>query len=262
VAQPQTTAPRAGTAMAEHEDPAEVLFWATDRLQMPASQRTAVTGFEDTLRENQNETTTAFGSMFRAIANQVRAGSIDPSRIEAEESAAISALQVHVSKEADALNGLHGELDAGQRATVVSMAQSRESGRTEAQPGTGAAAGMPSAESERRKLDAMTRMLSLDTTQQQQIFSIMQAQAPAANMAQERRQRMERVVDGFQAVSFDARTLLPTPAQLGDMVRQGIQRHLAFLNQVLLVLRPDQREKLAASIESGGMHDQANPRTQ
>jgi hypothetical protein len=69
----------------------------------------------------------------------------------------------------------------------------------------------------------------------------------------ERKRRMDLLLRAFENDPFDVRTAVPAPSSPpADMIREGIEREAAFLSKLLSILRPDQREKLASRIESGG----------
>jgi hypothetical protein len=74
--------------------------------------------------------------------------------------------------------------------------------------------------------------------------------------AEEQQRRLDTILSGFASDTFDARSVLPAAAQIADMVRQHTDREVAWLTKLVPILRPDQREKLAASIESRGVRGQ------
>ena len=161
VSAPQATmVPSSPRPQAEHVrgggDPAEALLWATDQIQLPDLQRTTVRSLEDQLSDNQKDTVAAFTAMRRDLAAQVRAGSVDATRVQSDETAAISALQAHVAKEADILNNLHNALDDAQRRAAVAAVRAKESGRTEAKAGTAQAPAMPSDDMTHATIDRLT----------------------------------------------------------------------------------------------------------
>ena len=249
---PQPASPRTDA------DPAEALLWATDQMQLPDVQRIAVRGLEEQLQASRKQTMIAFEAMRHDVAQQVRAGTIDPAQAQTDESMAVTALQTHVAKEADILNGLHGELDASQRTSAVAAVRAKQSGRTEAQGGAGGAPSTTTGEDVARgRVDRLTRDLGLDAAQVQQLESVMGGQSATRMMdAEERERRLETILSGFESGTFDARSLLPPATQIADMVRQRTDREVALLTKLVPILRPDQREKLAASIESRGVRDQ------
>ena len=257
---PGTTA---ATAAPPHEergerggaDPTNALLRATDGLQLTDAQKATIHSLEEQLEANERDTGAAFKALRSNLAAQVRAGAIDQARVQADENTAAAALQTHIAKEADTINGLHGALDPSQRKAAVAAVRAKQAGHVEAQPGAGTAP--PSAdEIAKKRLDRMTRELGLDAAQQQQVASLLAAQpAPKEPHGDERRHRMDALLTAFEADTFDAKTAVPAPPMApGDMIREGTDREVAFLTKLLPILRPDQREKLASGMESHGMH--------
>jgi Spy/CpxP family protein refolding chaperone len=253
--------------MVPGSDPAGALLWAADQMQLPEMQRTSIRGLEDQLVASRKQTMNAFEGIHADLAAQIRAGSMNPTKIQSDEGAAVSAVQSHMSKEADILNGLHGVLDGTQRRAAVAAVRARMSGRTEAQAGTAAQGGTSGGETmsdqdmANKKLEHLTRKLDLDANQQQQVGAIIaQEQRPEgmSTMMEERQRRMDAILAGFESDSFDARTLMPPASAIGDMVQMTTNRHVDFLTKIVPILRPEQREKLAMTIERGetpGQHE-------
>ncbi len=72
-------------------------------------------------------------------------------------------------------------------------------------------------------------------------------------MSEEGKKRMEAVLTAFEADVFDAKKvdLLGSP---GKTPHEGLEKDTKFLSQLLPILTPEQREKLAAQREHSGMH--------
>jgi hypothetical protein len=104
------------------------------------------------------------------------------------------------------------------------------------------------------RLDRLTRDLALDADQQRRVAALLAAQ-PAAERAFHAgaRQRFDAALNAFPTETFDARITVQTTASPLAMVREHVRRKVAFLAELLPMLRPDQRDKLASTIE---MRDQ------
>ena len=249
--------PEAHERRGEHgADPTNALLDATKGVQLTDAQKTKLHSLEEQLEANERDTGEAFRAQRTALAAQVRAGAIDLTKVQADESAAGTALQAHITKEADTLNGLHAVLDPSQRKAVVAAVRGRRGERAEGRSGAEHTA--PSADTiAKKRLDHMTRALGLDAAQQKQVASLL-ASEPAAQepKGEDRGRRMDALLTAFEADSFDAKTAVPGPSvSPSDMIRARTDREVAFLSKLLPVLRPDQREKLAAEMEGGGKHD-------
>jgi hypothetical protein len=237
-------------------DPTNALLQATDGLQLTDAQKATIHSLEEQLEANEKDTGAAFKALRSDLAAQVRAGAIDQAKVQADEGAAATALQAHIAKEADTINGLHAALDPSQRKAAVAAVRARQSGRAEAQPGARNAAS--SEDIAKRRLAHLTRELGLDDAQQQQqVASLLAAQpAPKEPRMEERQHRMDVLLTAFEADTFDAKTAVPAPAvSPADTIREGTDREVAFLSKLLPILKPDQRDKLATSMETRGMRD-------
>jgi len=96
-------------------DPTNALLQATTELKLTDAQKSTIHALEEQLESNEKDTGAAFEALRADLAAQVRAGTMDKAKVQADESAALSALQAHIAKEADTLNGLHAALDSSQR---------------------------------------------------------------------------------------------------------------------------------------------------
>lgn len=252
-AQPQAQATRVQHGAA---DPTHALLHATDGMPLSDPQKATVQSLEQQLKSNERDTGAAFQTFRSDLAAQVRSGAIDPTKVQIDQSAASTALQAHVAKEADTLNGLHAALEPSQRkAAVAEVRAARQAAGTEDAKGAAPDAGMPSAQDiARMRQERMTRELGLDAAQQQQVASLLASQpAPSEGpmkMMEEHRHRTDALLNAFESDTFDARTASPTPpTTAAQMVREGTDQEVAFLSRLLPILRPDQRDRLATNME-------------
>jgi hypothetical protein len=185
----------------------------------------------------------AFRVMREHLAAQVRVGVIDPAQVQADENVATRALAAHQSQAVFALNSLHALLVPEQRVWVAAVVRAEQPGLTEAQPRPGLEEGMTD------RLDRLTRELTLDPGQQQQVAALLSAEAPAGPAHHfDARRRFDAALSAFPTVTFDARTVAPKTESLGTMVHEHLQRRLDFLTNLIPILRPDQRDRLASII--------------
>jgi len=151
------------TERGEHgADPTNALLQAANDLKLTDAQKSTIHALEEQLESNEKDTGAAFKALRADLAAQVRAGAIDKAKVQAAESAALNALQVHIAKEADTLNGLHAALDSSQRKAAVAAVRSRASG--EPQPGVEPSSAPSAEDAAKRRLEHMTRELGLDDT--------------------------------------------------------------------------------------------------
>jgi Spy/CpxP family protein refolding chaperone len=226
-------------------DAASALLSAAEQLSLGEPRRSTVRTLEENVEASGRAIASAFQMLHADLAAAVRTGNIDPAKVQADETVLANAVQTHTVQEVDALNGLHAILNPSERETAVAEVRSGQSGRAEEQAG-----GQPGKSREAR-LDRLTRELGLDHDQRQRVSALLSASpasGPDYRAALER--RFDDVLNGFSSDHFDARTTIqasaPSPA---EMIRQRVQQETAFLSQLIPILRPDQREKLATNLE-------------
>jgi hypothetical protein len=226
-------------------DPAAALLRGADRLSLRRSQETAVSTLEEDLRASGLEVGGAFRAMRTELAAEVRAGAIDPARVQADESAVTDALQAQLTHEIRILNRLHATLGSSQRAAAVATVRAEQPGRTEAMPEA------PSGRSAR--LDRLTRELRLDSNQQQRVAALLSKEQLGPRAHPKRTNRFDRLISAFARDEFEAgATLRAIAPSEPAMIQTRVQNETALLSRLLPILRVDQRQELASKIEIYG----------
>jgi hypothetical protein len=222
--------------------PVGMLFHAARELDLSAAQRATVDQLQQQLH-GDHPARAEHQAVHAALVEGVRAGAIDLGKIAPLQTAATQARQAHAQREAAALNGLWAALQPAQRQAVVAAVRERE-GR---HAGHGQRAGSGWQDHRAAHLGAE---LGLDATQQQSVESILASNRPSPAAMEARhaamKQRTEALLTAFAGDAFDAGKLdLSPPA---DAMGPGHLRP-EVLAQIVPLLRADQREKLAASME-------------
>jgi len=262
---PVAGAPTIGTAVPEAEmqkhraDPTSALLDATNDLELSPTQKDRIRALDERHRINEREVAGAARTLHADLAAQVRAGQGGASKIRADEAGLVSALEAHIAKESDVLNGLHAVLDPSQRRSAAASARatlgstrSKLAASAEQQPGM--AHGESPQGVTKRKLDRLTRELDLDAAQQQQVAKWLSERSGPMNRDHGAKWRhMDALVTAFEGDTFDAKTKIPP--NIAAEVHEHIDRKVAFLSVLVPILRPEQREKLAANIEKRTFHE-------
>lgn len=223
----------------------------TDAISLNDSQKAMLHGQREKLEASKRSIETAVRGLRTDLANQVRLGAIDRAKVQADESAVVNAFRYHGQEEADVLETLHASLAPTDRSDIVAAARAERPGMAERQPNQGPWQGQSASERQKEHVDRLTRDLDLDAQQQQQVSSIFNSQPPPENWREEHAQRVDALLDAFQSDTFDARTAVPlASSSVPEKVHERVERRVRFLSQLLPILRPDQREKLASMIES------------
>jgi hypothetical protein len=121
----------------------------------------------------------------------------------------------------------------------------------------GADAGGAAADWSKKRLERLTMQLGLDAGQQKAVSAILPKDDwmnPATMDAQrkEGEKRMDGVLTAFDNATFDAKKVDLSGAP-GKSKHEALEKDAAFLSQLLPLLTPDQREKLAGQRERQGM---------
>ncbi len=191
----------------------------------------------------------------------VRAGKIDLSKLEARRAEGEKGMMSRHDKEAEALNGLHAALQPAQRKALVAAVKDHglKDGGPRADDKKGDAARPADkkrdpAELAKRRTERLGKQLELDADQQKKVQAIVAKDLPDPAQVQlmrdEWKKKMEAFYTAFEGDAFDAKKLEFGPGAMKDKRGKApMTREAAFLAELLPILKPEQREKLAASLE-------------
>jgi Spy/CpxP family protein refolding chaperone len=232
-----------------HQGPARMLFRAARSLDLADGQRATIDQLAQQLRGERGAGRGQQGAARTALVEGVRAGNVDLAKVESLQAASGQAREAHREREAAALNGLWAALQPAQRTAVVASVREKMAQR-EARWANKKHQAKPAGEQQKERLARLTNQLDLDAAQQSTVQGLLAAETPAPATMQARReetkQRNDALLTAFAGASFDAKQLL-APAGEGRPAF-GNQR-AAFIAKLVPVLRADQREKLASSME-------------
>lgn len=217
-----------------------ILFRAAQDLQLTDAQKAQVAALEGRLHDRETGPRDAMKAFSSDLAAQVRAGKIEATKLQPDETAVDAALKAMLEKQATALAGLHALLDANQRKALTDAVRARWAAREASARSRDGGADDWAA----RRLDRMTNDLGLDAGQQKQVAALLAKQPARSAMRADMSKHLAALLAAFEVDPFDAsQALQPTLKGPHD----AMDRQIAFTAQVLPVLRADQREKFAAS---------------
>jgi Spy/CpxP family protein refolding chaperone len=198
----------------------------------------------------------------------VKAGKIDTAKVDAQQALLDKAAKARQERESEALNRLYATLDAGQRTKVVGVVRGEEEKRAARMKGRDAGAGPNFT---RMRFEGYTRDLELDADQQKKVDAILPKDDAKTTAAREEgKKQLELVLAAFEKEGFDAKKIQPDPKK----AIRPMEDLSKFLSQLIPILKPPQREKLAAKLEKasedhgrphrgpGGRHDPRFPESQ
>jgi Spy/CpxP family protein refolding chaperone len=241
---------------ARHGGVAASLFrGARDLSDLTETQKDSLDGIETTLKSDDDGIRTAMRAFRKDLAMGVRAGQLDSAKLGADDGAIDKAFADHQSKEADALTSLYALLTPAQRTTLVANVRAKqaehEARMKEWMQGGGTDAGTQ--DWTKKRLDKLTSDLSLDAGQQKQVAAILAKPTDVPNGAAmqtrwaDRQKKADALLTAFAADAFDPKKLDLAPMP-GKTAHEPMDHMVSFYTQLLPVLHPDQRDKLATTV--------------
>jgi Spy/CpxP family protein refolding chaperone len=252
-----------------HGGPASMLFQAARALELKddqkakidAAEKAAHAGGDDASREAMKN---AGKDLHTDLIAGIKAGKIDTAKLEPRYAAVEKVATETHAKETEALTALHAALDATQRKAVTANVRAKQAAREAkmgaAMAGAGADAGASDAGGAdggkgfapgKRTIDRLTRGLDLDAEQQKKVDAIAAkedgSKAGHPDSAEMKR-HVEALLAAFEKDTFDAKKL---GAEDAKMARGPMEHETKLLAQLVPILKPEQREKLAAKMEKG-----------
>ncbi len=242
--------------------PVGALFRAVNSIELTEEQKTKLDEIAADMREAERAARdTAEAGAPRAEMREahaaliagVKAGKIEAAKMEPHYAALEKTAKAREDREADALDRLHATLTPAQRSAVVGSVRSSEGiiaarMKLHERPDAGARSFA------RVRIERYTRDLGLDAAQQKKVEAILPQEDRAASTREEAKKHTEALLAAFDQESFDAKKLDLGQAKLA---RAPIEEQVKLFGQLLPILKPEQRERLAQSLERTS--EQARP---
>lgn len=179
------------------------------------------------------------------LVNGVKAGKLDMAKLDAHQAAIDKAAKARMERELEALNKLHGTLQPEQRAKVVSnikAAEEKRASRIKAHEKPDA--GKPNFA--KLRFEHYTRDLDLSDEQKKKVEGLLPKEDKTEAMREESKKILDATLAAFEKDGFDAKKLpQPDPKKHN----QPFADLAKFFNGLLPILKPEQRDKLAAKLE-------------
>jgi hypothetical protein len=242
---------------------AATLLRGAHELQLSDDEKAAVTRVEAALVADEGDggVSSTSATFMTHLATSVHAGKLDPAKLAADYAAIDRANAALQAREAAAIVGLHDVLPAAQRRALTAFLREKRAKRDRIvrtmPPDDG---GGP--DFVKVRVDRLTADLTLDVDggQQAKVASIVAAnakgdpQGPAFAEArrEEANKRIDVILAAFEGDALDAGALIVVPAGTKSF-HEGAERTAAFYAQLMPLLKPDQREKLAERLLKVGM---------
>jgi hypothetical protein len=220
-----------------------------------AEQKAAVLGIQESL-QNEEPPLTSLKDYQADLAAGIRAGKLDMTKLRADYAPIDKGLLAQEDKQAEALNALHAALDAPARHALVASARAHlgpmfhsRSELLDAGGADGRDAGGDNSWVNNRVARATTE-LGLEEAQKPKLAAVLARASTPPQVIEARRETIrkhaEAVLLAFDQDDFDAKKLDLSATGLHAAPHGPLEHEAVLLGQVLVLLTPEQREKLAA----------------
>ena len=242
------SASAAPTPPVHHRGIAGLFFRAALEADLTDDEKSALDKLEEPLR-NDPVPRHEINAFHADLVASTKAGRLDNAKIQADVAAINKAYAAREDSQAAALSGLHDALTPEQRKTVVDSLRAMQAAHDRPPPSPSAASATDAAT---RRLERMRLQLGLDADQQRQVFAVLtrgEAPSPAATQVrfEAGRKQIEAVLAAFEKdAPLDAKKLDLAPAKKPS---EPMERQAKYIGQLLSILRPEQRDRLAGLME-------------
>ncbi len=235
--------------------PHAIFFRAAHAQNLTDAQKTKLDEIAKGLKGDDATPRDELKKLHDELVAGVKAGKIDQAKVDAAQAEVDKAIKARREKDAEALNALHATLDAAQRKAVVAHVRERASkqaakaekwkDKAPKQPGVDGKAGPGGF-----MLKHLTADLGLDDAQQKKVEALLPKPADKPPFDPEAmKKRFDDMLTAFEGDAFDAKKLAgfddkgPEPGKSPHGFMNA-----KFLSELLPILKPEQREKLAANM--------------
>ena len=246
--------------------PVGMLVHTAKSLELKDEQKTKLDAAEKSLKGDEASSRDEMKALHTDLAASVKANKIDQAKIDADLAALEKAAKDRNDKEAAALNDIYAALEPAQRTEVAKKVRERTEAREKRETerrakmaerdkgmadggADGGAKGDRNEFSAQRRVERLVRDLDLDAEQQKKAQALAKddPKAPTPDSARaDAKKRGEALLAAFEKDGFDAKKL---EAPDTKRARQGAEQEVKLVSALLPILKPEQREKLAARME-------------
>ncbi len=229
--------------------PTGMILAAARSLELKDDQKAKLDKAEQSLRGDDASPRDEMKTLHGDLVAGVRAGKLDQAKVDADLEAIDKAAKDRQDKEAAALNDAYAALEPAQRTEVVAKIRERQTTQEQRMAARMAArgdAGGRGPMTGARRVERLTRGLDLDAEQQKKAQALAPKDAAPADARAEAKKRTDAVLAAFEKDGFDAKKLdLADPKR----AKAAAQDEAKLIGGLLPILKPEQREKLAARLE-------------
>jgi Spy/CpxP family protein refolding chaperone len=236
------------------------LFRAASQADLTDEQKTKIEAIATDLREG-DKTEAADGggpakemkALQEVLVAGVKAGRIDQAKLEPHYAALEKEAKERAARDVDGLGKLHDVLDAEQRKKLAEQVKKQEEDRNEKAKKAEAmhADAGPRPTPQKRRFERYGKELDLDADQKKKLDAMIPNEDPklAATIREEGKKRVDVTCDAFMKDTWDGKGI---PGPDIKQIRKPMDERVKFLNSLMGILKPEQKEKLVTRIEKEG----------
>lgn len=209
---------------------------------------------EEAQKKTHDESSDARDEMKKAgkelhaeIVAGIKAGKIDAAKLEPKYAALEKLQKAQHEKEDEGLNALHAALTPPQRKALVEDVKKKQAQLEERMKKREEKSREKAEERAKKHVERLTADLGLDADQQKKVDAIAPPPAQGPDRA-DLKKRTDALLAAFDKDTFDAKKLDAFDAK---KARAPMEAQTKLVGQILAVLKPEQREKLAAKVDKG-----------
>lgn len=234
--------------------PTGALFAAADEADLKPEQKTKVEEIKKSLQGEGNSARDEAKGFREELETQVKAGKIEMAKLEPHLAAIEKAAKERIEKEDDALNKLYAALEPAQRTAVAAKVKAKTAEREERMKKRMEKGATDKPMMRPSQLGRMTRNLDLDDAQKKKVDALAakhEGDGGAPHGMIDNDKRLNAIVAAFEKDGFDAKKIEPVDAK---KARAPFEAQAKLFTDLLPILQPPQREKLAKNLDRGGGH--------
>lgn len=234
---------------------AGTLLAAAGELDLAAEKKKTVEALSEELGDPKPADADARKRLDEAMSAGVKAGKVELAKLEPSLGELDQVAAARKGAEVKALDALHKALDATERKALVEAVRKRTADRAARfgnPPDADDRAKDP--ERTRRRLERLARELGLDDEQRKKAEPIVEKHDIGRDGMGAAREDMQKRMDAL-LVAFDKDVFSAAKLDFGadaKRYRESTKKKVEYLNALLGVIKPEQRDKLAATVEDAG----------
>lgn len=231
----------------------DMLFAAAKAQELKPEQKTKIEDIEKKLGEPEHKNSGAKMVHDDLVAG-IKAGKVDEAKLKTAYESVEKSVQTRHDDEATALTALHAALEPAQRKAIAADVKTKLTERASKfqKDKDPAKEKERLADKNKKRVAKMKKDLDLDEAQEKKVEALItKSTANPVDERAEHHKKAEALLTAFEKDTFDAKKL-DLFAGAGKTARAKMEHEIKQVTDLVPILKPEQREKLAAQLEKKG----------